>query len=525
MRIAAIGLGSYSFDMLIADIVGPSSFRPVVRDEMTIQLGRTALLTGLLDPNDMRRALRCLAGFRRTALARRVERTIAVATSVICEAENGEEFLRRGRQAAGFHIRSISGREEARLIHLGVSCQSGLQERALIVDVSGGRVKLSVGDGQRLYFAAGLKLGFLRLHGRFVTKDPMSRLEARTLASFLRGSLRAPMTTIRKRGPSRVIATGGTATALMRLAEQLRKSSGRRPSETDCVRRTELRGIIGRLLEFPAVERARQLDLDLARAEYLPTALMILHAVLEGAESRSVEISQVALREGVIHDFLQGRPTVTAQPASGDLRMQAILDLAGRFDYPAEHSHRVALLAGQIFRQTVDLHGLGDDEGRLLEYASVLHDIGYHISYSRHHKHAYQLVMNCELRGFTLAERSILANLVRYHRRATPKASHAPFRALTTAEQRIVTHLSAVLRIADALDVNHFCVIDDVQLRAAGRRVHFVLLANSMHRKVPLDLSIVKRHARYFEKLLGVEAVFRIRRSQPRASGDKTPGA
>ncbi len=524
MRIAAIDLGSNSFDMLIAETVGPSSFKPVVRDEMMTQLGRTALLTGRLDPNDMTRGLRCLAGFRRIALARRVERTIAVATSVIREAENGGEFLRRGRQAAGFHIRSISGREEARLIHLAVSRQLGLQERALLVDVGGGSVKLSVGDGERVYFAAGLKLGFLRLHGRFVTKDPMSRLEARTLASFLRESLRAPMTTIRKRGPLRVIATGGSATTLMRLAEQLRETSGRRRNEAGHVRQTELRRIIGRLLEFPAVERARRLDLDFSRAEYLPTALIILQAVLEGAGSRGVEISNATLREGLVHDFLQGRPTVAAPPASGDLRMQAVLDLAGRFDYPSEHSHRVALLAAQIFRQSAGLHGLGESEGRLLEYASILHDIGYHISYSRHHKHAYQLVMNCELRGFTPAERSLLANVVRYHRRAMPKASHAPFRALTTAEQRTVMHLSAMLRIADALDVSHFGVIDDVQVRAAGRRVQFVLLANSMHRKMPLDLSIVKRHARCFEKLLGVEAVFRIRRSQPRASAQKAPG-
>ncbi len=525
MRIAAIDLGSNSFQMLIAEIDGPSSFKPVVLDKMMIQLGRTALLTGRLDPNDMTRGLRCLTEFRQMALARRVERTIAVTTAVIREAENGEEFLRRAREASGFHIRPISGREEARLIHLAVSRESDLQERVLLADIGGGNLKLSVGDGQQIYFAAGLKLGFLRLQGRFVTRDPMSRLEARALASFLGETLRAPMTTIRKRGPLRVIATGGSAAALKRLVEQLAASSGHGQDRANRIRRAEIRGIINRLLELPAIERARQFDLDTSWAQYLPTALMILSAVLEGVGSRSVEISKVVLCEGVIHYYLQGRSTGKAPPAPGDPCMQAVLDLAGSCDYPAEHSHRVARLAGQIFRQTACLHGFGEYEGRLLEYASILHDIGYHVSYSRHHKHAHHLVMNCELRGFAPAERSLLANLVRYHRRVTPKASHAPFRALTTAEQRIITHLSAMLRIADALDVGHFCVIDDVQLRIVGKRIHFLLHANSMHRKVPLNLGSVKRRARYFERLLGVEAIFRVRRSQPQPRGDDKPGA
>src|SRR5262245_66378105 len=117
MRVAAIDLGSNSFHMLVAQILGPASFEPVVTDKMMIQLGKTALVTGRLDPQAMERGLRCLDEFRRMALARRVERTLAVATSAIREAENGEEFLRRAREERGITIRLISGREEARLNH------------------------------------------------------------------------------------------------------------------------------------------------------------------------------------------------------------------------------------------------------------------------------------------------------------------------------------------------------------------------------------------------------------------------
>ncbi|NWG11965.1 MAG: Ppx/GppA family phosphatase [Acidobacteria bacterium] len=523
MRVAAIHLGSYSFHLLVAEITGASSFRILVQDAMLMQLGRTALLTGRLDPNDMARGLQCLAEFRRLTLSRRVERTFAIATGVIREAENGDDFLRRACRVGGFHIRTISGREEARLIHLAVSRGLGLQERALLVDIGGGSVRLSVGDGDRIYFATALRLGFLRMHGRFITKDPVSKLEARALASFLRESLRASAAAIRRRNPSRVIATGSPVTVLSTLARRLRASPGPGQDGAERVRRSEIRRIISSLAELPAIERAGRFDLDSVQAESLPTALMILDAVLGSAGRRAVEISSADLCEGVIHDFLQARPPSAAPPAEGDPRMQAVLDLAARCDYPAEHSHRVALLAGQIFRQTAGLHGLGQVEGRLLERASILHDIGYHISYSGHHKHAHHLVMHSELRGFTPAERRLLANLVRYHRGAAPRASHASFRALSPPEQQVVRRLSAVLRIADALDMSHFCVVDEIQLRAAGRRIYFLLLANGMFRRAPLDMGAVKRHARLFEKLFGVETVFRIRRSRPRPSDSETP--
>ena len=115
MRIAAIDLGSNSFHMLIAKTLG-QSFETVLRERMTIQIGKAALASGRLDPGAMERGIRCMHEFRRLAMARRVERTFAVATSAIREAENGEEFIHRIGRTTGIAVRVIPGREEARLI-------------------------------------------------------------------------------------------------------------------------------------------------------------------------------------------------------------------------------------------------------------------------------------------------------------------------------------------------------------------------------------------------------------------------
>jgi exopolyphosphatase/guanosine-5'-triphosphate,3'-diphosphate pyrophosphatase len=496
--------------MLVVEVLGPTSFETVLAEKMMIQLGKKALVSGRLDPETMERGLQCLDEFRRMALARRVERTIAVATSAIREAENGDEFLHLAGARSGMSVRVISGREEARLVHLAVSRHIDLNKsRALIVDLGGGSVELTVGDAGRIYYSSSQKLGFLRLHGRFVSSDPVTKREEKLLATFMKDSLTTPLAHIRKQHVDRVIVTSGSATTLLRVAQQRRgeRNGAAHPSTT--VSRDEIRALLAEMIRLPAMECAKRFDLDPLRAEYFSLALLCLDSVLEGIGAKNITVCPIALREGLIYDFLvRTKPHAFVQKSTQDLRQQAVVDLATRCRYPAEHSHKVALLAGQIFKQTAHLHGLGDAEAKLLQYACILHDIGYHIGYSKHHKHGYYLVMSCDLHGFAHDERNILAQLVRYHRRAIPKISHPEFAALPPAKRRIVRYLAAILRIADGLDQSHFSNVVEVKCRSGKEDLKFILVTSADRADIDLDLYMAKRHARYFEKLFNVETSF-----------------
>jgi exopolyphosphatase/guanosine-5'-triphosphate,3'-diphosphate pyrophosphatase len=341
-------------------------------------------------------------------------------------------------------VRVISGREEARLVHLAVSRHVDLNKsRALIVDLGGGSVELTVGDAGRIYHSSSQKLGFLRLHGRFVSSDPVTKREERLLATFMKESLAAPLSLIRKQHVGRVIVTSGSATTLLRVAQQRRGERNGTDYPSTTVGRHEIRALLAEMIRLPAMECAKRFDLDPLRAEYFPVALLCLDSVLEGVGTKEITVCPIALREGLIYDFLaKTKPHAFVQRSTHDLRQVAVVDLATRCRYPAEHSHKVALLAGQIFKQTAHLHGLGEAEAKLLQYACILHDIGYHIGYSRHHKHGYYLVMSCDLHGFAHDERNLLAQLVRYHRRAVPKTSHPEFASLPPAKRRIVRYLA-----------------------------------------------------------------------------------
>lgn len=151
-----------------------------------------------------------------------------------------------------------------------------------------------------------------------------------------------------------------------------------------------------------------------------------------------------------------------------------MLYLAQRCQYPRAHSHHVAKLALQLFDQTVPLHRLGEREREWLDYAALLHDIGYLINPQQHHKHTQYLITQSEIDGLAAEEIEIIANIARYHRRALPKLKHVAFEALSIKNRRIVQKLAALLRIADGLDRSQFAVVQRLKV-GRGRTIRVML--------------------------------------------------
>ena len=173
-----------------------------------------------------------------------------------------------------------------------------------------------------------------------------------------------------------------------------------------------------------------------------------------------------AIREGIIYDFIQRhRERLKAEAEIPDLRRRNVIALARRCQAPEAHSLHVASLALRLFDQTTRLHHLGPTERNWLEYAAILHDVGYLINERQHHKHAYYLITNSDLGGLSGEEIQVVANVARYHRRAVPQLKHEGFDALSPKYKRIVRILSALLRIADGLDRTHFSVVRTLDVR------------------------------------------------------------
>ena len=139
-----------------------------------------------------------------------------------------------------------------------------------------------------------------------------------------------------------------------------------------------------------------------------------------------------------------------------DPKRRSVFELGRRCNFDEKHALQVAKLSLTLFDQLKPLHKLGAEERELLEYAALLHDIGWHIGHSGHHKHSLYLIKNGDLEGFSMRELEIIANTARYHRKSMPKKSHPDYVALDEASRELVWKLSGIIRIADALDRGHY---------------------------------------------------------------------
>jgi exopolyphosphatase/guanosine-5'-triphosphate,3'-diphosphate pyrophosphatase len=227
----------------------------------------------------------------------------------------------------------------------------------------------------------------------------------------------------------------------------------------------------------------------------------VLDTILRRLGAEDLTLCDLALREGLILDYIRrNKSQITRIDDIPDVRRRSTLELAERCNYYSEHARQVIRLALALFDQTRAIHGLTDREREWLEYAALMHDLGVHISYPRHHRHSYYLIKNGDLRGFDPIEIEVIGLIARYHRRGTPKKSHEEYAQLPSALRRTVRLLSSLLRVAESLDRSHAQVISGLELQDQGdtllMRVHTPLDAE-------LEVWATNRHLEAFEELVG----------------------
>lgn len=510
MRLAAIDMGTNSLHMIVVRVRPDLSFEVIDREKEMVRLGAGGLDGKALTPRAMQDALQVLSKFRRLAESHEVERIEAVATSAVREAENGGAFLKEIFEQTGIRARVISGTEEARLIHLAAVYGLGLHnEVAVTVDIGGGSVEITHGTGANLTTGRSFKLGVIRLSERFVKSDPISAHQERKMVRHIEAELKPFLKSIADAGFDRVVGTSGSILSVGTIAAT--EEDGAVPAGIRN-RRVSAKQIHRVRKELCAVNLQKRLlvpGLEPRRADIAVPGAILIDVILRRLGAPAITLCDMSLREGIVLDYIaRHRKEIAHAERYPDVRRRSVIELAERCNYVPEHAQRICRLSLALFDETRGIHGLTDREREWLEFAAILHDVGVHISYEKHHKHSAYLIRNGDLRGFEPLEVETIAQVARYHRRAIPSRSHLEFGELPKKQRRVVRTLAAMLRLAESFDRSHSQVVTGLTVHDGPDEARLVLQTTG---DAELEMWAASRHSEPFARVLGkplvVEAV------------------
>lgn len=433
-QLVAVDLGSNSFHMVIARKVdGQLTILDRMRERVQLAAGFDE--RGHLTAEAQARGLECLRRFGQRLRAAGGVQVRAVGTNTLRKARNAREFLRKAASALGHPVEVISGREEARLIYLGVAhTLANGSGRRLVVDIGGGSTELIVGEKFEPKRTESLHMGCIGYTNRFFADGKLRREAFREATTAALVELETIQTAFRQLGWSEAVGSSGTVTSI----EAIVRANG----WGDGITREGLVSLREAVIGIGRIGKLTLPGLSNDRVGVLPGGLAILLGVFKALKIDRMLTSTGALREGLLYDTI-------GRIAHEDARDRTIEWMSDRFAADRNQAARVEAVANKLLDQTAAAWELKAPELRmLLSWAARLHEIGLALSYSGHHTHGAYLVANSDMPGFSREQQAYLAALIGAHRRRLRPERVAELRAVGGTN---AVRLAVLLRLATTL--------------------------------------------------------------------------
>jgi exopolyphosphatase / guanosine-5'-triphosphate,3'-diphosphate pyrophosphatase len=403
--LAAIDLGSNSFHMVVARYV-LGQLRTVDRIKETVRLAEGLDGDGGIRADVMARAMECLARFGQRLRTIPSHRVRAIATNTVRALnKNAQSFLKPAEAALGHPIEVVSGREEARLIYLGVAHgQPPRDKRRLVIDIGGGSTEFIIGEGFEALERESLQMGCVATTKRFFDDGQISKKRWKAAQTEITAEFQQFASVYKERGWHEVYGSSGTIKAIAEICAEMKL-----PPNT--ITEAALRKIRDELLQFETLSDIKIAGLPNDRRPVLAGGLLILDAAFSELGLSRMMVSDDALREGVLYDMV-------GRKSSRDPRDASVKALCERYDVDTAQAQRVEETVTNLFQQAADDWLLDEDEFRLLLWAARLHEVGLAIAHSQYHAHGAYLIEYSDIAGFSKTEQQFMAALIRNQRRS-----------------------------------------------------------------------------------------------------------
>ena len=466
--LAAIDLGSNSFHMVVARTV-LGQLRIIDRLRESVRLADGLDAKGGLSAEARERALDSLSRFGQRIRDLPPHCVRAIATNTVRALREPQLFLSAAERALGHGIEVVSGREEARLIYLGVAHSQPPKpmQRRLVIDIGGGSTECIIGSGFGTIERESLQIGCVASTRRFFPNGKLSKKRWKEALTEIEAEFQQFAGLYRSLGWQEAIGSSGTNKAIGDICAAMKLTKGAVTAEALPIVRE-------RLLAADRIDAIDLPGLPDDRKAVIAGGILVLEAAFETLGLDRMMVSKAAMREGILYDML-GRGGVD------DPRDISIDALMRRYDVDRAQAERVEDTALRLFDQVSTRWSLGDDDRRMLIWAARVHEIGLAIAHSQYHVHGAYLLEHSDIAGFSRQEQLFLAALVRNHRR---NISNKSLDALPDRLQAQVRRSAALLRIAVLLHRSHEAeTIPKMELRVAANTIAISMSSNWLDKR------------------------------------------
>ena len=458
--LAAIDLGSNSFHMVVARYV-LGQLRTVDRLREMVRLAEGLDAQRGLTPEVRERALACLARFGQRLRDIPPQRVRAIATNTVRQLANPEAFLVPAETALGHAIEVVSGREEARLVYLGVAhAQPPRPEQLrLVIDIGGGSTECIIGSGFEPLERESLQAGCVASTRRFFADGKLTKKRWAEALTEVTAEFQQFAGVYRHLGWDEALGSSGTNKAIGEICAALKLTKGAITAEA-------LPKVRDRLLAAGRIDAIDLPGLSEERKPIIAGGVLVLEAAFDALALKRMAVSKAALREGVLYDML-------GRGSGADPRDASVLALMQRYGIDTAQAARVEATALQLFDRVAHDWRLQPDDRLLLAWAARLHELGLAIAHSQYQVHGAYVLEHSDIAGFSQQEQRMLAAMVRAHRRRVSKSA---FDALPERLLASTRRITALLRLAVALHRSHEPdALPDLRLVADDARLTLTL--------------------------------------------------
>ncbi len=459
-QFAAVDIGSNSFHMVVARYT-LGQLRVVDRLRETVRMAEGLDGKGGISSEARQRGLECLARFGQRIRDVPSLHMRALATNTVRQLSSPQSFLVPAETALGHAIEVVSGREEARLIYLGVAHAQPPKpgQLRLVIDIGGGSTEFIIGRGFEQIERESLQVGCIASTRRFFPGGKLSKKRWKDALTEIGAEFQQFAGLYRALGWHEALGSSGTHKAIGEICAAMKLTKGAITAEA-------LPQVRERLLMADHIDKIELPGLSSDRRPIIAGGVLVLEAAFEALGLQRLMVSKAAMREGILYDML-------GRGSDNDPREASVAALMQRYGIDERQALRVEGTAMRLFEQVAESWALDDDDARQLGWAARLHEIGLAVAHSQYHVHGAYLLENSDIAGFSRQEQQVLAALARTHRRGVPKSAFDPIpdRLLLSARRK-----AALLRLAVLLHRAHDAEpIPKLELSADGDKLNLVV--------------------------------------------------